>query len=71
MDAQNRLTRWEEWEPGATYENVRFDVPRGSFVCRDVRPSAGYVLLKDTTAPELRCYNWRSRYRKTGEPTTA
>ena len=71
MDALNRLTRWEEWQPGACYEYVLDEVVRGNFVCLDVRPSANYVALKDGTAAELRCYKWRGRYQKKGEPTTA
>ena len=66
MDAQHRLTLWDEWTPGATYEYVLGDVVRGSYVCRDVRPAEGYVRLQEAGCPPKLCYKWRGRYRKKG-----
>ena len=65
MDAQNRLTKWEEWEVGAHYQWVKGGVALGTYDCVGLDRLNGFVMLKHALCSDtIRTYAWQRRYRK-------
>jgi len=65
MDKQQRLTKWNEWVIGASYQYVKNGWVNGSYKCVELNKVEGWVRFE---APEgsqdiIRFHSWRRRFR--------
>jgi hypothetical protein len=71
MDKQNRLTKWEEWEIGATYQWVKGSLVLDNYRCTEVNRKEGFVRLATGRSIEsVRQFNWQKRFRRQVLPKT-
>jgi hypothetical protein len=70
MDAQQRLTKWDEWEIGAHYERIKGGIALGRYRCVEVNRKEGWVRMQvaapgsTTDSDIVRNWNWQKRYQK-------